>query len=318
MPPVRIAVIGAGSFGRNHLRVLRQLPGAELIGVIDINKDRAAAASAEFGCPIVQGPDDLPGRADAAVVATPTTTHADIGCALLEAGIDLLMEKPLAHTLNEGQRLVDTARRAGRILQTGHLERFNPAIQALRRIITVPLFFEIHRMSVFSPRSLDVDVLLDLMIHDIEIVLDLVGRKPTEIRAAGLPVLSDKVDIASVRLAFDTGCIANLTASRVSTERIRKLRLFQPSQYISLDYQRQEAITFTVSPNREVAAAALAVEKGEPLRLELEAFVNSVATRSEPLVTGEDGLAALDVCLEILAKIEEHTAQIAQQLQVIR
>jgi len=311
-------VIGAGSFGRNHLRVLRQLPEAELAGVVDTNPERAAAASAEFGCRVLPGIADVAAQVDAAVVATPTTTHAEIGCALLEAGIDVLMEKPIAQDTASARRLIDAAARNGRILQVGHLERFNPAIEALRNIITVPLFFEIHRMSVFTPRSLDVDVLLDLMIHDIEIVLDLVGQPPSEIRAAGLPVLSDKVDIANVRLAFDTGCVANLTASRVSTERIRKLRLFQPSQYISLDYQRQEALTFTVSPAREVTPAILPVEKSEPLRRELESFLGAVQTREKPVVTGERGLLALEVCLEILGKIEEHTRQISQRLQAVR
>jgi predicted dehydrogenase len=312
---IRVAVIGAGSFGRNHLRVLREMADVDLAGVLDTNPARAEAASAEFGCPVLRDPAALAGTVDAAVVATPTTTHAEVGCALLDAGIDVLLEKPMAESLDSARRLRDAAERSDRILQVGHLERFNPAVQALRKIITLPLFFEIHRMSVFSPRSLDVDVLLDLMIHDLEIVLDLVGRKPTEIRAAGLPILSDKVDIANVRLAFDTGCVANLTASRVSTERIRKLRLFQPHQYISLDYQRQEAIAFTVSASREVSAESLPVEKGEPLRLELAAFLESVRTRRTPLVSAKDGLAALELCLDILDKIKEHTAQISPRLQ---
>jgi predicted dehydrogenase len=318
VPPVRIAVVGAGSFGRNHLRVLRQLPGAELVGVVDTNADRAQAAASEFGCAILDDLGQLETHAEAAVVATPTTTHADIGCALLTSGIDVLIEKPIAQDVASARRLIDAAAAHGRILQVGHLERFNPAVEALRKIITVPLFFEIHRMSVFTPRSLDIDVLLDLMIHDIEIVLDLVGQRPSEIRAAGLPILSDKVDIANVRLAFETGCVANLTASRVSTERIRKLRLFQPSQYISLDYQRQEAITFTVSPAREVTPAILPVEKNEPLRRELESFLSAVTTRQPPVVTGEQGLLALEVCLDILAKIEEHTRQISQRLHAVR
>lgn len=318
MPPLRVAVLGAGSFGKNHLRVVRDLPGAQLTAVVDTNPDRAEAAAAEFGCPVVRDIAELAGQVDAAVVATPTITHGEIGCQLLDAGLDVLMEKPMAHDVASAMQLIDSARRNGRILQVGHLERFNPAIEALRKIVTIPLFFEIHRMSVFTPRSLDVDVVLDLMIHDLEIVLDLVGRRPVEIRAAGLAILSEKVDIANVRLAFETGCIANLTASRVSTERIRKLRLFQPSQYISLDYQRQEAITFTVSAAREVAAAALPVEKGEPLRRELESFLQAVKTRSQPEVTGEDGLQALEVCLDILGKIEEHTRQVSQQLQALR
>jgi predicted dehydrogenase len=225
----------------------------------------------------------------------------------------VLVEKPIASDAVGGRRLVDAARRHGRILQVGHLERFNPAVMALQKIRTTPLFFEIHRMSVFTPRSLDVDVVLDLMIHDVDVVLNLVGQAPEEIRAAGLPVLTNKVDIANVRMAFPTGCIANLTASRVSTERVRKLRVFQPSQYVTLDYQRQDLLTFTVNDG-EIHCEAVPVEKSEPLQLELEAFVSSVATRSAPAVTGEDGLAALEVALEILARIEEHTSRIRGQL----
>jgi len=316
--PVRIAVIGAGSFGRNHLRVLRNSPNARLVAVVDTDRDRAEAASAEFGCPAMEI-GELKGIVDAAVVAVPTSAHADAGCTLLEAGIDVLVEKPIASGAAAGRRLVDAARAHCRILQVGHLERFNPAVLALQRIRTTPLFFEIHRMSVFTPRSLDVDVVLDLMIHDVDIVLSLVGCPPEEIRAAGLPVLTDRVDIANVRLAFPTGCIANLTASRVSTERIRKLRVFQPSQYITLDYQRQDLLTFTVnegdgSAGKEIHCEAVPVEKSEPLKLELEAFLTSVATRSRPPVTGEEGLAALEVALGILAKIEEHSERVRAQL----
>jgi predicted dehydrogenase len=321
--PVRIAVIGAGSFGRNHLRVLRNSPEAQLVAVVDANPDRAAAASAEFGCRAVLTLGELTGSIDAAVVAAPTSAHAEAGCQLLENGIDVLVEKPIASDAASARRLVDAARRNGRILQVGHLERFNPAVMALRRIRTTPLFFEVHRMSVFTPRSLDVDVVLDLMIHDVDVVLSLVGQPPEEIRAAGLPILTDKVDIANVRLAFATGCIANLTASRVSTERVRKLRVFQPSQYISLDYQRQDLLTFTVqegqdgqdgAAGKEIRCEAVTVEKSEPLKIELEAFLESVATRSAAAVTGEEGLAALEVALEILARIEEHTGRIREQL----
>ena len=314
-----MAVIGAGSFGRNHLRVLRNSPNAQLVAVVDANPDRAAAASAEFACRAVSDLGALQGEIDAAVVAVPTVAHAEVGCRLLEDGIDVLVEKPIAFDAASGRRLVDTARKHGRILQVGHLERFNPAVIALRRISTTPLFFEIHRMSVFTPRSLDVDVVLDLMIHDVDIVLSLVGRAPEEIRAVGLPVLTNKVDIANVRLAFPGGCVANLTASRVSTERVRKLRVFQPSQYVSLDYQRQDLLTFTVeegqdAAGKEIRCEAAAVEKSEPLKLEVEEFLASVAARSEPPVTGEEGLAALEVALAILGKIEEHAQQISEQL----
>ena len=210
MSKIRAAVVGAGSFGRHHLRILGQSTGAELAGVVDSDPQRASAAASQYGCPVYASLADLAGKVDAAVVAVPTSAHADVGCALLESGIDVLVEKPIAADLASARRLVDTAARTGRILQVGHLERLNPAITALKKIVTLPLFFEIHRLSLFSPRSLDVDVVLDLMIHDLDIVLDLVGAMPEEIRAAGISILSDKVDIANVRLAFPGGCVANL------------------------------------------------------------------------------------------------------------
>jgi predicted dehydrogenase len=253
----------------------------------------------------------LVGKVDAAVVAVTTSAHADVGCPLLEAGIDVLVEKPIAADLSDAERLIAAAKSNGRILQVGHLERFNPAVQAVQRKVTLPLFFEIHRMSMFSPRSLDVDVVLDLMIHDIDVVLALTGLEPEEIRAAGIRILSDKVDIANVRLAFPGGCVANLTASRVSTEKIRKIRLFQPSQYISVDYQRQDAAAFTVLPDRQIGFDSFGVVKGEPLQLEIESFLECVRTRSMPLVTGRDAAKALSVALAILAKIEEHGAVVA-------
>jgi predicted dehydrogenase len=312
---IRVAVVGAGSFGRHHLRVLSQSPNAELAGVVDIDVERASAAAIQYGCPVYSLATELAGQVDAAVVAVPTSAHADIGCALLESGIDVLVEKPIAPDLASARRLVDTAARGGRILQVGHLERVNPAVTALKKVVRLPLFFEIHRLSLFSPRSLDVDVVLDLMIHDLDIVLDLLGEMPSEIRAAGISILSDKVDIANVRLAFANGCVANLTASRVSTERVRKLRLFQPHQYISLDYQKQEAVAFTVSDKQQIGFQPLAVEKGEPLRLEIEAFLDAVKNRSQPPVSGEEAARALDVSLRTLGKIKEHGELVERQIK---
>src|SRR5580700_3968432 len=282
---------------------------------MDADPERAAQAAAEHNCLTFATLGELKGNVDAAVVAVPTSLHADVGCELLESGIDVLVEKPIAADLASARRLVETAARHGRILQVGHLERLNPAITALKKLMTVPLFFEIHRLSLFSPRSLDVDVVLDLMIHDLDIVLDLVGAMPEEIRAAGITILSDKVDIANVRLAFPGGCIANLTASRVSTERVRKLRLFQPHQYISLDYQKQEAVAFTVSGNQQIGFQPLPSIKEEPLRVEVEAFLASVADRTSPTVPGKEGLRALEVALAILDKIEEHAKLVTQRLQ---
>ncbi|HVT91406.1 MAG TPA: Gfo/Idh/MocA family oxidoreductase [Bryobacteraceae bacterium] len=315
MSRIPIAVVGIGSFGRNHLRVLRKSERAQLAGVFDINRERAASVS-EGACPVFSSLEDLPAAGvQAVVVAAPTSEHEPVASRLLELGMDVLVEKPIAHDISAARRLVDLAARQGRILQVGHLERFNPAIVALKAITRVPLFFEIHRLSVFSPRSLDVDVVLDLMIHDIDILLDLVGKRPEEIRAAGLSILSGKVDIANVRMAFPGGCVANLTASRVSTERVRKLRLFQPHQYISVDYQRQDATAFTVSPDKQIGFQALNVVKDEPLRLEVEDFLECCATRQRPRVAGEDGLAALEVAAGIIARIEEHTRVVASALQ---
>lgn len=308
-------MIGAGSFGRNHLRVIHQSQHAELAGVLDLDQSRARLASETYDCSIFESLDQVAHHADAAVVATPTITHAEIGCRLMELGLDVLVEKPIAHDPAAGRRLVEDAKKHNRILQIGHLERFNPAVIALESIVTTPLFFEIHRMSEFSPRSLDVDVVLDLMIHDIDIVLSLVKCLPEEIRAAGITILSQKVDIANVRLQFPGGCIANLSASRVSTERIRKLRLFQPHEYISLDYSRQDGVRFSVGEGMKIGFAPLASVKDEPLKLELEHFIDCVANRKPPRVTGEQGLAALEVAFDILAKIEEHSRLVTETLR---
>ena len=302
----RIAVAGAGAFGKNHLRVIHQSEHADLAGVYDLDPARAAAVAEPHGCRVFTSLDELAANSDAAVIAAPTVTHSEIGCKLIEAGLDVMVEKPIAHTLEAARALVDAAERHQRILQIGHLERFNPAVIALGEVIGKPLFFEIHRLSEFSPRCLDVDVVLDLMIHDVDIILALTKERPEEIRAAGIRILSDKVDIANVRIQFPRGCVANLTASRVSTERVRKLRLFQPHEYISLDYSRQNAVRFRVKPPMAIDFAALPVTKDEPLRLELEGFFESVTTRQPPRVTGAQGLAALEVAFEILDKIEAH------------
>jgi predicted dehydrogenase len=305
--------VGAGQFGLNHLRVVAQSGRAELSAVTDADPARAAVAAGRFGCPAMKL-DELPGRVDAAVVAVPTCAHAEVGCELLEHGIDVLVEKPIAPDLASALRLIEAAKAHGRILQVGHLERFNPAVTALKAVRTLPLFFEVHRMSVFTPRSLDIDVVLDLMIHDLDIVLDLVGEEPEEIRAAGISILSHKVDIANVRLAFPGGCVANLTASRVSTERVRKLRVFQPGQYVSLDYARQDGAVFEVGKPGGIGFRPLNVAKGEPLALELEHFFEAVETRSRPLVAGEDACRALEAALAILGRIEEHSRRVTQSI----
>jgi len=233
--------------------VVHESPRAQLAAIVDTDGARAREAAARYQTIALTDPRDLPGKIDAAVIAAPTTVHADIGCYLLDAGIDVLVEKPIATDLAAADRLIHAADSHACILQVGHLERFNPAVIALEKIARRPLFFEIHRLSVFSPRSLDIDVVLDLMIHDIDILLSLVPGEIEEIRAAGISILTPKVDIANVRLQFQGGCVANITASRVSTDRVRKLRLFQPHQYISVDYGRQDTAVFSVGADRQIS-----------------------------------------------------------------
>lgn len=304
-----------GAFGVNHLRVLRELPGVQLAGLYDQRAEHAAALATEYQTRAFKSLDELAEHADAAVVAVPTAAHREVGCALLAAGLDVLVEKPIAPSVVEARQLTETAAAHGRILQVGHLERFNPAVAALEKALTLPLFFEIHRLSVFSPRSLDVDVVLDLMIHDIEILLALTGKQPTQIAAAGIHILSDKVDIANVRMEFPGGVVANLTASRASTEKVRKLRVFQPGAYLSLDYAKQDLMAIEIGANRQIRLRPHAVEKSEPLRLELEAFARSVRTREKPKVDGETSLMALQVALDVVDRIEVHGSVVAQTLK---
>lgn len=310
----RVAVAGAGVFGRHHMRVLKSLDTAELAGVYDTDSIRASEAAAEHGVAAYSSLEELAADAQAAIVAVPTTAHAATGCFLMDAGLDVLIEKPIAPTLAEADQLLAAAAKGDRILQVGHLERFNPAVEALEAKITTPLFFEIHRLSLFTPRSLDVDVVLDLMIHDIDIVLALTKMMPEEVRAAGISILSKKVDIANVRLAFPGGCVANLTASRVSTERVRKVRLFQPHEYISLDYADQKGVAFRVSPEKQIGFEPFLIQKEEPLRREVAHFVDCVTNRTQPRVDGLEARRALAVALDILEKIEDHAAIISATL----
>ncbi len=309
---IRTAVVGTGNFGKNHARIVHRSARAQLAGIVEPDAARAEAVSAEYGCRVFPSLESLQGQVDAAIVAAPTNLHASIGTALLESGIDVLMEKPIAEDMAGALRLETAAK--GRVLMVGHLERFNPAVLALRKIVTTPLFFEIHRMSAFSPRSLDVDVVLDLMVHDIDLVLALVGAMPEEVRAAGVSVISNKVDIANVRLAFPNGCVANLTASRVSTEKIRKMRLFQPHQYISIDYSRQDGTSISIDENRQIGFQVLAAEKREPLEAQFDAFLDAVERRAAPAVPASEATRTLEVALDILAKIETHARIVAKTL----
>jgi predicted dehydrogenase len=310
---IRLAVVGVGQFGSNHCRVIKDSERATLAAVVDIDAGRAAEAVTAGGALALTDFRELAGKAEAAIVAAPTSVHEEIGCGLLEAGLDVLIEKPITPDLAAADRLIETATRRGRILQVGHLERFNPAVAELERRATLPLFFEIHRMNLFSARSLDVDVVLDLMIHDVDIVLALAAAEPEEIRAAGISILSSKVDIANVRLQFPNGCVANLTASRISTERVRKLRLFQPHQYLSLDYGRQDLAIFSVKDG-QIGFEQAQVAKVEPLKLQLEAFLNSVEARVSPKTSGPSARQTLKVALAILDKIKKHSHVVSQSL----
>ena len=342
-----VAVAGAGSFGSNHLRVLRELEsasaGVALVAAVEPNSARAAETAAQYNIPVFPTVEKLLAsdlKLDAASVAVPTVHHHSVASELLDAGIDLLVEKPLAATLAEANDLVARAERGNRILQPGHLERFNPAVLTVEPRLRRPMFFEAHRLSIFTPRALDVDVVLDLMIHDLDIVLTFANSPVREVRAVGLPIVSPRVDISNVRVEFDSGCVANFTASRVSTERVRKLRFFEPRQYVSVDYARRELLVIGIDP--AVAnlpahiAAALAsgkldpallaqlqassgsgpapglsflkpeVAPGEPLRLEIESFLDSVRTRRPPRVTARQGCAALELALAIQAAMAAH------------
>jgi predicted dehydrogenase len=393
-----LAVAGAGAFGRNHLRVLRELEtegaGVALVAAVDPDAARADEAAKEYGIPVFASVDallkaDL--KLDAACVAVPTVMHHEVARDLLEAGLDLLIEKPLAASLAEADDLIEIQEKKKLVVQPGHLERFNPAVMAVEPSLTRPMFFEAHRLSVFTPRALDVDVILDLMIHDLDIVLTFAKSPVREVRAVGLPILSPKVDIANVRVEFESGCVANFTASRVSTERVRKLRFFEPRQYVSIDYARRDVLVIRIdapavgpdpgqnSPDEVMARVAAEflktgkvdtsviqtlaasgkipaglmmkvlaaknnpeklkeiakglagaraetndasapessptpglsfvkpeVAPGEPLRLEILSFLESVRTRREPRVTARQGRAALELALTIQAQMAAH------------
>ncbi len=302
-------MVGAGDFGRNHARVYRELPDAELVGIVDADAARAAQIAQEFYTPVLPSIESHAGQAAAARVVVPTVAHASVGCRLLELGLDVIVEKPMAVSQSEAQQLIDAAARGGRILQVGHLERFNPGITAVMPVINRPLYFEVHRLGVFTPRSLDIDVVYDVMIHDLDILLAIVNAPVEEIKAIGIPVLTDKIDIAHARLDFATGAVANITASRVSTERVRKLRFFQQHEYISVDFTRRDALRVRVveaGPQPKFDFAALPAEREEPLRAELRAFIDYVRTRRAPLVDGEAGRRALELADRVMAGIQEH------------
>ncbi len=310
---IPVAVVGAGEFGRNHARVYRELPDTELAGIYDLSAEKARALAQEFHTRAFHDLSELRGSVQAASVAVPTEAHGEVGCDLLQMGIDVLVEKPMAANLSQADALIAAAKKNNRILQVGHVERFNPAVIAVEPIVNRPLFFEVHRLGVFTARSLDVDVIYDLMIHDLDILLALVKEAVTEVKAVGIPVLTDKVDIAHARLEFTSGAVANVTASRVSTERVRKMRFFQQHEYISLDYARRDALRVGVKrpgPQPEFGFEKLPAPAIEPLQAELAAFIASVRSRQEPRVNGAAGRAALELAGRVMASIQEHAERV--------
>jgi predicted dehydrogenase len=285
----------------------------EFVGVVDRDSERARSVADEFDTAVLPDLDSLTGRVDAVSLAVPTIEHARIGCLLLSRGIDVLVEKPIAASVAEADELIDAAQQYARVLQIGHLERFNPAFVAVLPIIKEPLYFEVHRLGVFSPRSLDIDVVYDVMIHDLDILLALANSPVESIHSLGIPVITDKVDIAHARLEFASGAVANLTASRVSTERVRKLRFFQHHEYISLDYARQDALRIRVRkpvPEPQFDFEPIPTRHEEPLEAELRSFVDAVRNRKQPLVDARAGRRALELADRVMAGILEHNQRV--------
>jgi len=305
---LRVAVIGVGHLGKHHARLLAGLEGARLAAAVDTDMARARAAVGDSGARALADYRELFGMVDAVTIAVPTELHRDIALPFLERGISVLVEKPMTRTLAEADALIAAASASGATLAVGHTERYNPAVAAVMPLVTTPRFIEVHRLGVFPDRSLDIDVVFDLMIHDLDIILALVKAEPTSIEAVGVPVLTDKFDIANARLRFSTGCIANVTASRISKERVRKIRFFQPDAYVSIDYAEQEVEGYRLKRREgqrpEIQGGKLPVTREEPLKRELTDFVQAVRDKRRPLVSGEDGRRALALAQAIAERME--------------
>ena len=321
---LRTAVIGVGSLGRQHARIHSTLAAegaSQFVAVCDINEDTARSVSAERNSDWTNDWRQLIGNVDAVSLAAPTEVHCEIGCGLLEAGIHVLVEKPISRTLDEADRMIEAAERGKAVLQVGHLERFNPAMVALRPHVRNPVYFEIHRIGEFTARSLDIDVVLDLMIHDLDIVQWLVGEdvEVTSIHAVGIPILTEKVDAANARLEFASGAVANITASRVGTEKIRKMRFFQPHDYVAIDYTTKHASISSLAPPRApgswpiVHANRLEIVDVEPLRSEIVSFLDAAGNGSPVAISGSDGRNALSLALRTLERIKAHSEQLNVQ-----
>jgi predicted dehydrogenase len=318
--PLRAAAIGVGSLGRHHARNYAELAREgriEFVGVCDANAETANTISTEHAAPSFTDWRELLGKVDVVSIATPTETHCEIACAFLEQGVHTLVEKPIALSLDEADQMIAAAERSGAKLMVGQLERFNPAMVALRPHVNNPLYFEIHRVSPFPNRSLDVDVVLDVMIHDLDAVQWLVGEdiKVSEIRAVGIPVISDKVDAANARIEFENGAVANITASRIGTEKIRKTRFYQTNAYVVLDYATKFASLTSLNPDAAhpllgININHLQIEDVEPLRAEITAFLASIENDTAPPVTGQDGRRALALAVGVLERIDEHVSKL--------
>ena len=306
--PLRIGVVGVGYLGRHHARILSSLPGIDLVAVVDINTARAAEIAGANKTRPLGDFRELLGQVDAVTIAVPTELHRDIAIPFLSAGVPVLVEKPMARSVEEADAMIEAAARAGVPLAVGHTERFNPAVAAARPLIDDPRFIEVHRLGTFPERSLDIDVVFDLMIHDLDVVLSLVKADVASVEAVGVPVLTDRVDIANARLRFVNGCIANITASRISRDRVRKVRFFQPAAYVSIDYADQKVAVWRLvkgeSPKPTIEGGLVAVASEEPLKRELADFVDASTSRRAPLVTGEQGRRALALATQITEKMD--------------
>jgi predicted dehydrogenase len=305
--PLRLAVIGVGHLGRHHARILSAMPDARLTAVVDTNEERAAEIASASGTTALTDYRDLAGQVDGVVVAVPTELHAEIAVPFLERGTPVLVEKPMSRTLADADRMIAAAAAGSAVLAVGHTERHNPAVGIALRLVKAPRFIEVHRLSAFPDRSLDIDVVFDLMIHDLDVILAIVGPEVASIEAVGVPVLTPKYDIANVRLRFASGCIANITASRISKDRVRKIRFFQPDAYLSVDYASQEVEGYRLvrkEPRPDIQGGAIPVERDEPLRRELADFISAIRGQGPPLVDGAAGRRALMLASQIAERME--------------
>ena len=309
---LRVAVVGVGYLGRHHARILSDLPGAQLVAVVDVNRSRAEGVAAEHKTQAFVDASEIVHLVDAVTVAVPTGQHYSVAKPFLEAGRPVLVEKPIARSLGEADAMIAAARSAGVALAVGHTERFNPAVERARPMLADPRFIEVHRLGTFPERSLDIDVVFDLMIHDLDVLLSLVPSSVESIDAVGVPVLTGRVDIANVRLRFANGCIANLTASRISRERVRRIRFFQRSAYLSIDYTAQKIELWRLVKHEgatpSIEGGEVEVVNQEPLRRELADFVAAVSAGRPPAVTGEDGRRALELATLITSKMASPVA----------